>query len=89
MLANPVKAQDSWRVAVDEVRDELRRGPGSWKPTEVLGFALAPMRKIFKRGSNLVNFILQHNCSGWVMENELEGMGWEQSVLEREGSGLN
>lgn len=43
----------------------------------------------FKRASNLINFVLQQNCSGWDMKNGLEEMGWEQSVLEREGSGLN
>ena len=43
----------------------------------------------FKHGSNLVNFVLQQNCSGWDVENELEEMGWGQRVPEREGSGLN
>ena len=77
MLANPVKAQDSWRVAVDEVRDELRRGPGAWKPTEVLGFALAPMRKILSMGvTSSISFCNKIALAGsWRMN----WMGWDGS----------
>lgn len=85
MLANPVKAQDSWTGGREEGRDGVR-GLETHQGVGVLSWQ--QWGSIAKHECHLVSFVLQQNCSGWDMESDLEEKE-QENVLARNGSGLN